>query len=186
MAASSPTITLILGGGVGGITLARHLRHLLPATTEHRIVLIEQKTTFSIGATNLWIALGEYRSKDVTVRVSDLVPEGVDLLHTSVTKIDLQTGEACFPGGTVRGDYLAIALGAATSFSSIPGLEAAAHSFYTQSEAKRLRQTLRRFSGGDVAMSSHELHTNALLLLMSALSDSTIISAGKALETRFG
>src|SRR3989338_3543881 len=109
---SSGTTTLILGGGIGGITLACELRRLLPS--QHRIVIVEQSRTFSVGATNLWIALGEYRPKDVTVRVSDILPKGVDLLHTSVMKIDLQNGDIMIPGGVLRGDFLAIALGSST------------------------------------------------------------------------
>ncbi|MEZ4503164.1 MAG: FAD-dependent oxidoreductase [Dehalococcoidia bacterium] len=52
----SDKTVLVLGGGIGGLTAATHLRRLAP---EHRVVLIERSATFAACMSHLWVMTGE-------------------------------------------------------------------------------------------------------------------------------
>lgn len=146
MAAST---TLILGAGFGGIITANALRRQLPP--DHRIVLIDKVPTFHFGATKPWVMLGHKTAAEVSHRRDALEKRGIEFLQAEVRHIDLAKGEITTERGTQRGDYLVIALGADYDMSAVPGL-AAAHEFYTLDGAARLRDALRDFRQGDLAV----------------------------------
>lgn len=143
------TTTLILGGGFGGIVTANTLRGLLPA--EHKIILIDKKSTFSIGATKTWIMLGERTPEQVTHNLSALSSRGIDFVQLEVQKIDPVRREVVTSNKTWRGDFLVLALGADMNLGNVPGLEAA-ETFYTLEGALRLREMLPKFDRGELAM----------------------------------
>jgi sulfide:quinone oxidoreductase len=74
---------------------------------------------------------------------------------------------------TLNYDYLIIALGAELAPEAIPGLAESAHTFYTFEGAMKLRDTLRNFEGGKVAVTVAALpykcpgapHEGAMLLM---------------------
>jgi sulfide:quinone oxidoreductase len=144
------TTTLILGGGFGGIVTANTLRQLLPP--EHKIILIDKKATFNIGATKTWIMLGECTPEQVMRNLSALSSRGIEFVQADVQKIDPAKREVVTSNGTLRGDFLVLALGADMNLSKISGLEAAAQTFYTLDGALRLREMLPKFEGGDLVM----------------------------------
>lgn len=144
------TTTLILGGGFGGIVTANTLRELLPA--EHKIVLIDKKATFNIGAAKTWIMLGERTPEQVTRNLSALSNRGIDFVQAEVQKIDQIKREVVTSKEAWRGDFLVLALGADVNLGKVPGLEAAAQTFYTLEGALRLREVLPKFDRGELVM----------------------------------
>jgi sulfide:quinone oxidoreductase len=142
------TTTLILGGGFGGIVAANTLRALLPK--EHKIVLVDRRNSFHIGATQTWVMLGEKTPQQVSRSLDPLKQRGIEVVQTSVKSIDPSKREVVTENGTLRGDYLVIALGADLNMGAIEGLQQAAQTFYTLDGAVKLRDTLKDFSGGDV------------------------------------
>jgi sulfide:quinone oxidoreductase len=144
------TTTLILGGGFGGIVTANTLRELLPP--EHEIILIDKKSTFHIGATKTWIMLGERAPEQVMRNLNALSNRGIDFVQAEVQKIDPVKREAVTSKKTWRGDFLVLAMGADMNLNKIPGLEAAAQTFYTLEGALRLREELPKFASGELVM----------------------------------
>ncbi len=53
-------------------------------------------------------------------------------------------------GGSLDWDYLVVATGARLAHDLIPGLAGGAHGFYSLEDAQRLRESLRRFTGGRI------------------------------------
>ncbi len=146
----STTTTLILGGGFGGIVTANTLRELLPP--EHKIIVVDKKTTFNIGATKTWIMLGERAPEQVMRNLSALSSRGIDFVQAEVQKIDPVKREVVTSKKTWRGDFLVLALGADMNLGKVPGLEAAAQTFYTLEGALRLREMLPKFQDGEIVM----------------------------------
>jgi sulfide:quinone oxidoreductase len=143
------TTSLILGGGFGGIVTANTLRQLLPAA--HKIVLIDKKATFNIGATKTWIMLGERTPEQVMRNLSALSSRGIDFVQAEVQKIDPVKREVVTSNKTWRGDFLVLALGADMNLSKISGLEAA-ETFYTLEGALRLREMLPKFTSSELVI----------------------------------
>jgi len=68
---------LVLGGGLGGLAAAGHLRRLLPR--EHEIVVVEKKETFSLCMANLWLMTGDRQTPEEGEReMSKLAAKGID------------------------------------------------------------------------------------------------------------
>jgi sulfide:quinone oxidoreductase len=143
------TKTLILGGGVGGVVTANTLRGLLPR--EHEIVLIERNPLFLLGATKVWIMLGEREPDAVTRRLDALQAKGIRVLEDTVLAIDPRKREVKTSKSTTAADYLVIALGADLNRGAIPGLDQA-ETFYTLDGAIQLAKILKTFKGGDVVI----------------------------------
>jgi len=146
----TPSRTLILGGGFGGIAAANTLRRLLPP--EHQVTVVERNPAFHVGAGKTWIMMGERTPEQISRPVADLLERGVRLLPGHVQGLDLARGAVMTDRGELRADSLVLALGADLDLAAVPGLAEAAHTFYTVEGALRLRTALEGFGGGDVAI----------------------------------
>lgn len=146
----TPTTTVILGGGFGGLAAAHTLRSLLPK--EHRITLVDQSPRFYVGATKTWVMLGDRTAEEITRKRDALLPQGVNFLHAEVQRIDPSRGEVVTSSGTLKADFLIIAMGANLNMAAVPGLDQAAQTFYTLDGAVNLRHVLEDFTEGELVM----------------------------------
>lgn len=146
---SAKTI-LILGGGIGGLVAANELRRLLPG--EHRVVLVERNPRHAFPPSFLWLMSGDRQPQQIARDVRALVRPGVEVLLAEAQAIDPANRRVHTSAQALDYDYLVIALGAELAPEAIPGLAESAHTFYTFDGAARLRDALRDFRGGKVAM----------------------------------
>ncbi|HEU4385290.1 MAG TPA: FAD/NAD(P)-binding oxidoreductase [Anaeromyxobacteraceae bacterium] len=137
---------LVLGGGVGGTTVALELRRAL--APEHRVTLVERAEHFVLGASLLWVIVGERGPEEVKRPVAGLSARQVDVVRGEIDRIDPQRREVTVGGRALAADHLVVALGAELDPTSIPGLAQAGHSFYDLAGAIALRDALARFQGG--------------------------------------
>jgi sulfide:quinone oxidoreductase len=142
--------TLILGGGFGGIAAANTLRGLLSA--EHAVVVVDQTADFYVGAGKTWVALGDRAYAEISRPRAGLLASGVRFVQARVEALEVARRRVVTSQETLAYDHLVIALGADLNPAAVPGLAAAAHTFYTVEGAERLKPTLEGFSGGDVAI----------------------------------
>jgi sulfide:quinone oxidoreductase len=142
---------LVLGGGLGGVTAAHHLRRLL--APEHRVVLIEKKQSFSLCMANLWLMTGERQDPREGERdLSGLTERGIEVVNGEIQAIDLEAKAVRTSTGTLEGDYLLVALGAEISPQSLPGFVETALNLYENEGAQRIRKALEGFSGGRIVV----------------------------------
>lgn len=142
---------LILGGGWGGLTAAHHLRGLV--SSEHRILVIERSSTFSLGVSNLGLMTGERESVSQIQRdMAKLKRPGIEWIHAEVQSIDPETRTVETDAGTFSGDYLVLALGAELAPESMPGFAESAFNLYKADEAAALHDELERFEGGRIVV----------------------------------
>src|SRR5450759_3574472 len=80
---------LILGGGVGGLIAANELQRLLPASGEHRIVLVERNMRHAFAPSFLWVMTGDRQPAQITRDVHQLVRPGVEVVAAEVQSIDV-------------------------------------------------------------------------------------------------
>ena len=130
------TTTVILGAGFGGIATANALRRLLPP--EHRVVLVDKTSSFHFGATKPWVMLGHKTIEEVCHGLEGLTARGIELVRAEIRRIDVAGGAVTTAQGSLRGDYLVVALGSDYDMGLVPGLEAAAYEFYSLAGAARL------------------------------------------------
>lgn len=143
---------LVLGGGIGGLTAATHLRRLLPAA-EPRIVLVERNRSFSACMSNLWVMTGERSDPAEGQRdLSALSGAGIEVVQAEVQAIDPAARTVQTTAGILEGDYIVIALGAETNPQAVPGFAEAALNLYESGGALQIQRALQEFDGGRIVV----------------------------------
>ena len=144
-----PTI-VVLGGGVGGMVAANEIRKRLPPV--HRVVLVEKNAEHAFAPSFLWLMTGDREPHQIRRPVASLLRPGVELVPAEVIGIDPASRKVRTGAAEITYDRLVVALGADLAFDAIPGLAGASHTFFTFDGATRLRDALKAFSGGRIAV----------------------------------
>ncbi len=141
---------LVLGAGVGGLTVARRLRRLLPPPW--RVMLVERRRGHLFPPLLLRVALGLARPEEAVRDLTWLSRAGIELIRDRVLALDPEKRTAILEGREERAELLVVALGAERTLMGVPGLAEAAHEFYSLRGARRLWRALAGFGGGRVAV----------------------------------
>jgi len=140
---------VILGGGVGGLTLsdalARKVGH------KATITVIDRKSKFAFPPSFLWLMLGARKPEQIQRNLSRLNKKGVTVVQDEVSRILPNEHRVETKTNSFQYDYLVLALGADYDYQSIRGFENAYH-VYDLESAARLRDELPKFNGGKVAI----------------------------------
>jgi sulfide:quinone oxidoreductase len=146
----SEQTVLVLGGGIGGLTTATHLRRLAP---EHRVVLIERSPTFAACMSHLWVMTGERPDVSEGEReLAALSTKDIEVVQAEITAIDPVTRSIETSAGAFEGDTLVVALGAAKVPEAVPGLAEAGLNLYDPHGALAIQQALAEFDGGRIVV----------------------------------
>jgi len=150
---------VIVGGGWGGLSVARHLRALAP---DLEVVLLERNSRFWSGPlSNKWLA-GLVDSRYI---IHDPAPaalaHGYRRIHAEVTAVDRDKRRVVTAQGTLDYDWLVLAPGIRYDYRAWFGddREAADHTrerypcaFVPGDELPALKRKLDGFAGGDLLM----------------------------------
>jgi sulfide:quinone oxidoreductase len=138
---------VVLGGGVGGTLTA----NLLDKSLGHdaHVTVVDPTGMHDYQPGYLYVALGEASGHWLSRDERTLLRRGVDLAIEEAVRIhaDAQTVQLK-SGASLPWDYLVIATGARLVHDAIPGLVEGSFGFYSLPDAERLREELRRFTGG--------------------------------------
>jgi sulfide:quinone oxidoreductase len=138
---------VILGSGFGGLVAAQQLRSMLPS--EHRVVVVERKDTFSLCSFNMRFMAGEITDqREVERALSGLASKGIEWVHGDILEVDPSARRVCTSSGTLEGDYLIIALGAEKDGGGIPGFAESALNLYDANQALLVHKSLQELDTG--------------------------------------
>lgn len=142
--------TLVLGGGIGGMVAANEIRRQLPST--HRVVLVEKNAQHAFAPSFLWLMTGDREPHQIRRPLKGLLRRGVDLVQAEVLGIDPVQRKVRTSAAEIPYDHLIVAMGADLAPGAIPGLAEASQTFFTFDGATQLRDILKSFSGGRIAL----------------------------------
>jgi sulfide:quinone oxidoreductase len=146
--ANEPKTVVVLGGGIGGVAVARALRRQLPRP--HRIVLVDRERTHLFAPSLLWLMVGQRDKRSIQRPLERLARKGINVRFGEVQRIEPDTRRVTVSGETFDADYLVIALGAELHPEAIPGLAQAGHNFYTLPGAEAFLSSLRSSGSGRI------------------------------------
>jgi len=141
---------VILGGGVGGLVASNTLRKKLGR--EHRIVLVDKETRHVFAPSFTWLMLEWRTPPQITRDLSLLRKKGIEYVNAEVFEIDPGNRLVKTGAGNFAYDYLIVSLGAELNPQAVPELSGAAHTPYSLEGAVELREALKSFDGGKVAV----------------------------------
>jgi len=142
--------TLVLGGGIGGMVAANEMRRQLPST--HRVVLVEKNAQHAFAPSFLWLMTGDREPHQIRRPLAGLLRRGVELVQAEVLGIDPVLRKVRTSAAEIPYDHVVVALGADLAPGAIPGLAEASQTFFTFDGATQLRDILKSFSGGRIAL----------------------------------
>ena len=147
MRSSRPTKIVILGGGFGGLEVARHLDRLFRRDEDVEITLVNRDNYFQFTPMLPEVAGSAIEAKHVVsplraffrkVAFHEAEVEGIDVAARTVTVahgVTRHTHELSF-------DHLVLALGSVTNFRGLPGVAANALTFKDLGDAMVLRNRM--------------------------------------------
>lgn len=142
---------LVLGGGIGGLIAASHLRRLL--SPEHRITVVERKQTFSLCMSKLWVMTGERADPRAGEReLARLATVGIDVVQGDIQAIDPANRLVQTTAGSLQGDYVIIALGSERNPRAVPGFAESALDLYDRDGALEMQRALDGFTDGRIVV----------------------------------
>lgn len=141
---------LVLGGGVGGATAARHLRRRLPKGD--RVILVDRENHHLFQPSLLWQMTGARRREQFQRSLGRLDRRGIEILRGEVTAIDPATRRVRVGDRDLAADAIIVALGAEYDEAKIPGLAQSGHNAYSPQGAQEAHAALSTFAGGRVVI----------------------------------
>jgi NADH dehydrogenase len=131
---------VIVGGGFTGVETAQKLKCMLGEKLS--VTLISNKSYFEYYPALYRLITGA-SPIEVCVPLTDMVPEGVDIVLDTVTAVDLSSKKVtCASGDTYEADYLVLAVGSETTYFGLPGLSTLSFGFKSAKEAMNLKRHL--------------------------------------------
>src|SRR5512143_3068993 len=114
---------LILGSGTAGTMVANRLARLLDCDDWH-ITMVDQNETHYYQPGFLFIPFGIYSKNDVIKPKRDFIPNGAELIMSSIESIDPEHNQVTLAKGnrTLSYDFLVIATGSQVHPDQTPGL----------------------------------------------------------------
>jgi len=129
---------LVLGAGIGGMSVAYELRALLGK--EHAVSVVGDGELFSFTPSNPWVAVGWRQPADIQISVrSYLARQGIAFEAAGAAEVvPAENHLRLRDGRRLDYDYLVIATGPRLAFDEVPGLgpEAHTHSICTTDHAE--------------------------------------------------
>lgn len=141
---------IILGGGTGGLVAANELKK--KAGKNARVILIDKNKTHIYAPAFLYLMLGKRRAEKIQKPLSLLERKGIEVVNEEITRIDPVNKTVKTQNGDYKYDYLIISLGAELAPERVPGLAQSGYNLYDLKEVERLRDDLKNFTGGKVAI----------------------------------
>ncbi|UOF89603.1 NAD(P)/FAD-dependent oxidoreductase [Fodinisporobacter ferrooxydans] len=147
---------VFLGAGTGGTMAANRLAREMSEEiqrNELEIILLGDTDQHVYQPGFLYIALDREIPEKYKRSQQQLIVPGVQFVVDSVKEIQAQQRTIITKKGhRIPYDFLVVATGSVPNLDSIPGFRQDANSFYTLSEALRLREKIQSFKGGKVVM----------------------------------
>ena len=141
---------VILGAGIGGITVANELLGKLPGQID--VVLVDQAAQYEFSPSYLWMLAGTRTLEQISKPLAAIARKGITFMQASVQAIDPTTRSVTTDQGVLQADYLLIALGAHTHMTGLEAVAQVGHNLYTAAGAQALHDQAEKAAGGKVAV----------------------------------
>jgi sulfide:quinone oxidoreductase len=119
---------VILGAGIGGLSVAMELKPLVRDNDE--ILVVSETSTYNFNPANLSVAINVYKPQDIKIELDSLLSQhNIGFFQKNAVALFPKEKRIALDGGTsVNYDYLVIATGPRPAYEEIPGFGPEANS----------------------------------------------------------
>lgn len=139
---------VILGGSFGGLTVAHHLRRMLPRD-QIDITVVSKDDRFYFVPSLPWVTMGHKTLDQISFGLRpSLQGKGIDCVIGEAERVDPAAQKVTVDGKDVEYDFLVIATGHRSANEAVPGLgpgDGPGHSLMSPREALEAGEAWRRF-----------------------------------------
>ena len=175
---------VILGAGTAGTMMANHLIGKLPKN-EWNVTIVDQYKTHYYQPGFLFLPFDIYTTKQVKKKGKKFIPKGARYILQKIEKIVPEENKVILEYDTLSYDILIIATGTKIAPEEIEGMKGPKwhkniFDFYTYEGAKGLRNKLREWKGGKLAVHITEMPIKCPVapLEFAFLADSFFVNKG--------
>lgn len=140
---------IVLGAGIGGISMAYELKSEVGIS--HKITLVSNNSYFQFTPSNPWVGVGWRAKQDIVVELAPLMAKHrIGFAQAAATRLHPEENRLELADGTsLSYDYIVLATGPELAFDEIPGLgpDAHTHSVCTVDDATRAHVAWEAFCG---------------------------------------
>lgn len=144
---------LVLGGGIGGVRVARELNKLIGnenGITLSKILIFEKEKTSLFAPSLTKMMIGKRDAAQIQDDLSKVALGGIEVVFGNVDSVDPENITVTSGGQTYKGDYMVVSLG--TEQHDVHNLSKTGHNFYTSEGAAAFYEQLKTFKGGKLAV----------------------------------
>lgn len=145
---------VVLGGGFGGLTFCKHLRH-----PRARVTLVDRQNHHLFQPLLYQVATAGLSAPDIAQPIRAILRDhpSLEVLMDTVRDVRLAENTVVLQGQTLRYDYLVMALGGVTTYFGHPDWEPFAPGLKTLDDAVRIRRNvLLAFERAETASTPEE------------------------------
>lgn len=146
---------VVLGGGSGGLATCNKLVRTL--LDEAEVTLIDRRPHHEFMPAYPWVAFGIREPDQIRRPLSLLRKKGVNFIQAEVKSLEVDDSQVVTDQGTLDYDYLVVSLGAEIAPGKMEGIEAS-YNTWTLEGSLELRDRLKRFEGGRIAVGVSSLY----------------------------
>lgn len=141
---------VILGAGTGGLVAAHELRKRLPGS--RRIVVFDRSPDHVFQPSMLWQIVGQRRRSQLLRPLAGLSRKGIEFRNEEVLSLDVDARVVRGPSGSLRYEYLVVALGAQLVPETVDGFGEMALNLYDVDGCAQIHSALASFEGGKIGI----------------------------------
>ncbi|MBC8280207.1 MAG: NAD(P)/FAD-dependent oxidoreductase [Chloroflexi bacterium] len=132
---------VVLGGGVGGLSVANDLRRRLGR--KDRVLVVDRTGSHVFWPSLLWLQVGLREPSTIAKALERLLKGGIEVIRGEVDSINPETKSVVVDGTAIDADYLVVSLGAQLAPEQVPGLEDAGQNLYSLEGSVAVRDFCR-------------------------------------------
>jgi sulfide:quinone oxidoreductase len=113
---------VVLGGGIGGVTMAFELKDMVRSA--HEVTVVSDSPTFHFVPSNPWVPTSWRKPDDLKIELAPVLnSRGIEFVPKGAGKVDPPKNRVILVDGTsINYDYLVIATGIRLAFDEVQGL----------------------------------------------------------------
>lgn len=181
----STRVIAILGGGYGGVHVARHLAKAAKKRRDINVLLVDKKPYHTLMTELHEVAGNRVEAESVQVDLREIFSaSGIEIVTEEITNVDFKAQKLEGKSGNYPYDYLILDTGAEPAFFGTPGVKEYGFTLWSFEDAIRIREHVKDMFEKARAEKDYKKRKAMLTFIVAGAGFTGIETMGELLEWR--